>query len=83
MTSRKNLLDLTGEFQNKKKVPIWAAFLGILLLVASSSYVITSIAQLLLLLLWGVEQTKLQIFVVLGTLVAINCVRFNFTWKLK
>jgi len=81
--SKEELREINRIISGRKKHNGVFAFLGILLLVASGSYIVTSLAQLLLLLLWGVYQTKLQIFVVVTFLILINSLKLTFSWKLK
>lgn len=83
MAPRKNLLDLTGEFQNKKRLNPFFIFIFFALIGGAVTYIILGWLQLLLLLLWGVSQTKLQIFVVVAFLMVINSFKVTFTWNLK
>ena len=69
--------------EGKKKYNSFFLFLFFALLGASASYVICTWLQILLFILWGVYQTKLQIFVIVTFLVLINSLKLTFSWKLK
>jgi len=74
---------LIDELEGKKKYNSFFVFLFFALLGGSASYVVCTWLQFLLLLLWGVHQTKLQIFVIVTFLVLVNSLKLTFFWKLK
>lgn len=57
------------DFSDKNALPL---ILIILLISAIITYAFVSSLQVILLLLWGIEQTKLQIFVVVAALKLIT-----------
>ena len=60
---------LNFDFSNKNTLPL---ILIILLISAIITYAFVSFLQVLLLFLWGIEQTKLQIFVIVAALKLIT-----------
>jgi hypothetical protein len=60
---------LNFDFSNKNALPL---ILTILLISTIVTYAFVSSLQVLLFLLWGIEQTKLQIFVVVAVLKLIT-----------
>ena len=79
----KKALDRLDELEGKKKYNSFFLFLFFALLGGTASYIVCTWLQFLLLLLWGVYQTKLQIFVVVIFLILLNSFKFTFSWKLK
>ena len=74
---------IIDKLEGKKKYSGFFIFLFFALLGASASYIVCTWLQFLLLLLWGVHQTKLQIFVIVTFFILINSFKLTFSWKLR